>query len=69
MILTPEQVKKILKALGWSNIEAALKMGVTVDTIENWISGKSRCKGPSAILLTGFARDKGLTLQDLARRS
>jgi len=58
ILLTPSQVKKALKTLGWTNIEAALKMGLTVDSIENYLSGKSRCKGPASLLLIKFCNDK-----------
>jgi len=58
--LTPKQVKKALKDLGWSKIETALKMNITVDTVENWCRGKTRCKGPAALLLMDFLeKNKG----------
>ena len=58
MTLTPKQVQKAFKVLGWTIAEAAYKMDVDPDTIRNWVYGKSRCKGPAALLLQGFVEGK-----------
>lgn len=56
MELTPTQVNAAFKDLGWSKLEAAIKMDVHPDTISNWCDGHSRCKGPAALLLTDFCK-------------
>jgi len=58
MELKPREVQQALKTLGWSTVEAAFRLGVTEDTITNYLSGKSKCRGAAAVLLTRFVKEE-----------
>lgn len=45
------EIKQIRFDLNYTQEELALKMGVTVDTIKSWESGRRKIGGPAKILL------------------
>ena len=53
--LTGPEVARIRTALGLYQRELADRLGVKVETVAAWESGRNRCKGPAARMLAELA--------------
>ena len=51
------EVARIRKALGLFQRELAERLGVKVETVVAWESGRNRCRGPAARMLAELARE------------
>lgn len=49
--MTPAQFRAALKALGWSQAEAARQMQAKYRTVRGWAAGRSPVPGPVQVLL------------------
>jgi DNA-binding transcriptional regulator YiaG len=49
--LSPEDVIKIRKSLGYSVEQFAKLVDVSFETVRSWESGRRGCKGPAALLI------------------
>ncbi|MGL5397820.1 MAG: helix-turn-helix domain-containing protein [Shewanella sp.] len=45
--MTPEQIKQARKSLGLTQAEMAEKVGVGIDAIKQWESGRRKPRGPA----------------------
>lgn len=46
-MMTPEQIKLARKSLGLTQAEMADKIGVCVDAVKQWESGRRKPRGPA----------------------
>jgi len=51
MPMTPKQLRAALKRLGFSQLEAARRLGVNPRTVRFWVAGTYRIPEPVVILI------------------
>jgi DNA-binding transcriptional regulator YiaG len=49
--MTPKQLRTVLRRLGFSQLEAARRLGVHARTVRFWVAGTYRIPEPVVILL------------------
>ena len=64
----PEDVKAIRMKLKKSQLEFALMIGVSVDTLQNWEQGRRQPEGPARALLRVAARNPTAVAKALSAR-
>jgi len=64
----PEDVKAIRMKLKKSQLEFALMIGVSVDTLQNWEQGRRQPEGPARALLRVAARNPNAVAKALSAR-
>lgn len=55
--MTREQFKSIRLALGLSQSQLAVRLGLTTNTIQNYESGRSPISGPVAMVMRGLCNE------------
>lgn len=45
--MTPEQIKQARQSMGLTQAEMAEKMGVGIDAVKQWESGRRKPRGPA----------------------
>ena len=58
----PHRIRKFREDQGWSDVRLAAEVGVSVDAVRNWESGKNE---PGASNLIGLVRALACRLEDL----
>jgi putative transcriptional regulator len=64
----PEDVKAIRAKLKKSQVEFALMIGVSVDTLQNWEQGRRQPEGPARALLRVAAKSPKAVAKALSTR-
>lgn len=54
--ITPAELRTIMRKLGTTQAQLAVLIEVSQPTLSAWLSGKTRCAGPPAILLRLMAQ-------------
>ena len=59
--MTPKQLRERIKALGWSQTQAAKALRLTDGAISRYLSGKRPIPGIVQVALNGLLLEKGRT--------
>ena len=54
--MTPTQLRRLLKRLVWSQVEAARRLKVDPRTVRRWVAGERRIPESAAMLLATWAK-------------
>lgn len=57
--MTPEQLRAALERLGLTQAEAARRLGVTLRSVQHWVSGSRKIGRPVAMLVEGWLKAGG----------
>lgn len=55
--MTGPEIIRIRKALGLTQRELAIRLGVVTGTVCSWEQDRTRCRGPAALMLQSMAKE------------
>ncbi len=58
MPMSPQQFRHALRHLGWTQVQAATRLGVNPRTVRRWVAGDSRIPESVTLLLQLWLRER-----------